>query len=219
MPLALWVWQQWPKYIGLQQQQQNFPRNENSCTRSIWWKMPWSYQIRKGKEDFQKGNENKEGKKQLRLVFSELVPSAFLSPASSVWTFEASFQYPWTYCFFRPSLLCIRIHEFPIFVIAYLQGWALAAGIAKEKERRTDREGEGYQRWCLVDRRILRFKWAMFYWLYRKNHSVTLSSIFPSLSAAFDNGGSFCFHITLPLHITCASQLLCAIMRVERKHG
>jgi hypothetical protein len=55
-----------------------------------------------------------------------------------VWIFSASFQYPWTCCFFRHSLLCVRIHEFPIFVIAYLQGWALAAGIEKE---RTGREG------------------------------------------------------------------------------
>ena len=50
------------KYIGLQQQK-NFPKNENSCTRCIWWKMPWSYQIGKRKKDFEKGNENKEGKR------------------------------------------------------------------------------------------------------------------------------------------------------------
>jgi len=101
-----------------------------------------------------------------------------------------------------------------IFTRVGIGGWY------SEREREKDRSrGEGYQRWCLVDRRILRFKWAMFYWLYRKNHSVTLSSIFPSLSAAFDNGRIFCFHITFPLHITCASQLLCAILRVERKHG
>jgi len=125
--------------------------------------MPWSYQIRKGKENFEKGNENKEGKTQLLLVLANLFLAQFSLRHRLFERFEASFQYPWTYCFFRPSLLCIRIHEFPIFVIAYLQGWALAAGIAKEKERRTYREGEGYQRWCLVDGRILRFKWAMFY--------------------------------------------------------
>jgi hypothetical protein len=36
---------------------------------------------------------------------------------------------------FRPSVLYIRIHEFPIFVIPYSEGWALAAGIEIEKER------------------------------------------------------------------------------------
>ena len=59
------------KYIALQQQR-SFPKNENSCTRSIWLKMPWSYQIRKGKKDFEKGNENKEGKKQLHLLLANL---------------------------------------------------------------------------------------------------------------------------------------------------
>ena len=38
----------------------------------------------KEKDDFEKGNENKEGKKTIAFSFSELVPSAVLSPASSV---------------------------------------------------------------------------------------------------------------------------------------
>lgn len=59
------------KYIGLQQKR-SFPKNENSCTRSMWWKMLWRYQIRRGKKDFEKENENKEGKKQLHLLLANL---------------------------------------------------------------------------------------------------------------------------------------------------
>jgi len=44
--------------------------------------------------------------------------------------FWTHFQYRWTSLhFFLPSLLHSQIHEFPIFVIAYLQGRAMAAGV------------------------------------------------------------------------------------------
>lgn len=131
---------------------------------------------------------------------------------------------------FRPHLNIHGHTAFSSFRVVYSDTWISnfrytifrrvgIGGWHRDWERERTSRGEGYQRWCLVDRRILRFKWAMFYWLYRKNHSVTLSSIFPSLFATFDKGSSFCFHITSPLHITYASQLLCAILRVERKHG
>lgn len=122
----------------------------------ITWKMPWAEQRvfvtdktsgRKRKiQVFIFERESKRIKKDVQslcgahlLLLVDMLLVAIISSTqlSAMSPTVFGLKCPWTslFFFFLPSLLYSRIHEFPIFVIAYLQGQAMAACVQKKGER------------------------------------------------------------------------------------